>query len=128
MSPESVTLFGLLDAALKAFGLVREGKIRRDEKTDKALTDLLEAVSKTELYINEFNNRNIENRKTEKNLAQLWRKASISLRMVDADLADRCYLKGTYWINPEEWPEGKIKEARIEINQVSNEARHLLSR
>ncbi len=42
------------------------------------------------------------------------------------DLADRCFLKGDYWANPDIWSDQEIREARIEIDRVFKEARALL--
>lgn len=49
-----------------------------------------------------LNHTGIRNPAAERALASLWKKVSIPARAFDEELADKCYYKGEYWINPEE--------------------------
>lgn len=52
-------------------------------------------------------------RKRELTIAKLWHDASVPLRHVDKDLADRCFLKGSYWLEPDTWTKMMEKKKRI---------------
>jgi hypothetical protein len=117
-----------------------ERKRERLKSEDDALSALYAAVNETRLYIHSLDptryvgaskSKMIDaarkrSRETEEKLSRLWMHAAVKLRRVDADLADRCYVKAEYWVTPERWSEDDIKRARIGIDRVYKEARALL--
>jgi len=95
------------------------------EICDRALAALYLACTETKIYIQRFQRTGISNRQTEEELARLWSKASVPLRHLDPDLANRCSAKSEYWLSPENWSDADIAQYRIGIGQVANEARKL---
>jgi hypothetical protein len=49
------------------------------------------------------------------------------LRRTDPDLAQRLKQKAEYWTNPENWSEDEIDHNGIQIEEIAEEGRRLLS-
>jgi len=125
MAKEQV-VFAVFDRVLGALGLIREGKKWRNDRKDQSLYALYTALNETKAYVEKLNYGKRRNRKTEWAIAKLWHDASVPLRDIDRDLADRCFIKGSYWMEPNTWTEMKIEEKRIKLNQVLESTRKLL--
>ena len=123
---EVSTATTILDKLLNVLGLIRDGKVKKDAHTDKALFALYAALSETKAYISSLIEGKPHDRKHEHKLANMWHKASIPLRYIDRDLAKRCFSKGNYWMDPNSWSEARIKENRIALDQVLESTRDLL--
>jgi len=67
-------------------------------------------------------------RDREFSIARLWHAASIPLREIDPEFAERCFIKGSYWMEPETWDRKRIAEKGIAIEAVFEETRKLLIR
>lgn len=98
---EPTVAFSLFDKVLAGLGLIREGRKQRTEKIDQALLALYAALAETKAYIEDRSGGKRRNRKREFGLARLWHSASIPLRVIDERFADRCFLKGSYWMDPD---------------------------
>ena len=118
--------FIIFDKCLNAIGLIRDGKVKKNTQTDKALLSLYAALSETKAYVAYIAEGKPCDRQREYKLAKLWHEATVPLRHIDKDLADRCFLKGSYWMEPESWTEAGIKENRIALDQVFESTRDLL--
>ena len=125
---EPSVAFTLFDKILAAIGLLREGKKERTEKTDQALMALYAALSETKVYIREQKEGAPRDIDKEISLAGLWRNASIPLRAIDAEFAEKCFSKGSYWLEPDVWDRQKIEEKGIAIDAVFEATRALLIR
>jgi hypothetical protein len=125
---EPVVAFTLFDKVLAGLGLIREGKKERTEKIDHALLALYAALTETRAYIAEREKGKKRNHDREYKLARLWHSASIPLRVIDKDFAERCFLKGSYWLEPDTWDKKKIEEKGIAIEEVFDATRKLLLR
>lgn len=123
---EVTTAVTILGKLLNVVGLIRNGRIKKDVRTDEALFALYAALSETKSYISSLAEGKAHDRKYEHKLANMWHKASIPLRHIDSDLAKRCFDKGNYWMNPNSWSEASIRENRIAIDQVLESIRDLL--
>ncbi len=123
---DPATAFTLFDKVLAGLGLIREGRKARTEKVDHALNALYVALNETNAYISGRENGKRKSRKRELELAHLWHNASIPLRTIDKEFADRCFLKGSYWMHPEAWNKKRIKQTGIAIESVLKETRKLL--
>lgn len=133
---ELTAIIGITNALHGWFGtLSGQQRVRReDEKT--ALRSLYAALNETRIYIGRLSRPSMSgikksqsvdrNEEIEARISRLWTEASISLRDLDHDLAERCMLKGDYWANPETWSEQDIARARIGINRVFKDAQKLL--
>jgi hypothetical protein len=123
---EIITAVTLFDRLLAAIGLIRERQKERTTRVDKALYALYAALNETKVYISYLESGKRRNRNREFAIARLWHDASVPLRKVDRDLAERCFLKGSYWLEPDTWSELKINRKRIGLNQVIKSTRDLL--
>jgi hypothetical protein len=111
---------------LAALGLIRENHKNRTERIDQALYALYAALNETKAYVHRLNSGMRRNRKTEFAIAKLWSDASIPLRTIDSDLADRCFLKAGYWQDPDTWTDLKLTRKRIKLDQVIKSVHDLL--
>jgi len=125
---EPVAAFTLFDKVLAGLGLLREEKRRRNRKIDQALLALYAAIAETRTYLLERREGASRSRDKEYAIARLWHKASVPLREIDTEFADRCFIKGGYWMEPEAWDEAQINQKRIAIDAVFEETRSLLSK
>ena len=123
---DSTIAFTLFDKLLAALGLIRDGQKKRTEKTDQALTALHNTILETKSYIHKREDGMPRDRSQEFSIAELWQKSSIPLREIDVELAEKCFLKSGYWMEPEIWNEGKIRSKGIAIDAVFEATRQLL--
>ena len=126
--PTHEITFAVFDRILAALGLIREGKKRRTDRIDQALYALYTALNETKAYVERLDTGKRRNRKTEWAIARLWHDASVPLRDIDRDLAERCFIKGSYWMEPDTWTDMKIKRKQIKLDQVLKSTRALLLR
>jgi len=124
--PELITIAELFDKSLSILGLIREGKKQKNEKMDHALFALYTALNETKSYVERLASGRRRNRKSEFALAKLWHNASIPLRYIDQELAKRCFIKGSYWLEPEVWSEHRIRNNKIDIESMIKSTRKLL--
>jgi len=124
--PTTEVAFAIFDRCLAALGLIRERRKYKDERIDEALYALYAALNETKAYIQHLDSGKRRNRKREWAIAKLWHDASVPLRNIDRDLAERCFIKGSYWLEPDTWTEVMIKNKRIKLDQVMKSTRSLL--
>jgi len=124
--PTTEVAFAIFDRFLAALGLIRDSRKHRNERTDQALYALYAALNETKAYIDLLNSGKKRNRKMEWAIAKLWHDASVPLRNIDRDLAERCFIKGSYWLEPDTWTDLMIKKKRIKLEQVLKSTRNLL--
>jgi hypothetical protein len=124
--PGLITIAELFDKSLSIFGLIRKGKKQKNEKIDHALFALYTALNETKSYVERLASGRRRIRKNEFALAKLWHNASIPLRYVDQELAERCFFKGSYWLESEVWSEHRIRNNKIDIESMIKSTRKLL--
>jgi hypothetical protein len=125
---EPTTAFTLFDKTIAVLGLIRENKKQRTEKPDQALTALYTALAETKAYMADLKSGKPEDKQRQFAIARLWNTASVPLREIDKDLAERCFLKGSYWMEPEAWNQAQLEAKRITIDSVFDATRQLLIR
>ncbi len=125
---QSLMAFTLFDKALAVLGLIRNKKKKRTEKTDQALRALYAALVKTRSYISELEAGKPRVRKKEFAVARLWNAASVPLREIDIGLAERCFEKGGYWMEPDAWDQKRIEAKGIAIESMFEATRQLLKK
>ena len=123
---EPTTAFTLFDKTLSVLGLIRDQKKQRTEQIDQALLALYAALAETRSYLSDLKDGKRRDKKREFAIARLWNTASVPLRQIDKDLAERCFLKGGYWMEPEAWDQKKIEAKGITIDSVFEATRQLL--
>lgn len=125
---EAATAFTFFDKLLTALGLIRQGQKERSAKTDAALAALYKALNKTKPYLELRAQGGPRDRDREFSIAEAWQDASIPLREIDNDLAQRCFIKGGYWLEPEVWDDATIKQKGIAFSQVMSATEELLAK
>ena len=123
---DATIVLTILDKFLNIVGLIRDGKLKRNENIDNALRALYKALNETKSYVASLNEGNARNRSKEHDIAYMWHEASVPIRHIDPDLANRCFLKGSYWQEPESWSEAQVEESRIALDQVLDSTQELL--
>lgn len=115
----------ILSTILSMFHTGSDFRRAHGEHRDAALDAIYMACTETKLYVGDWERTGKRNRKREQDLARLWKKASIPVRHFNAILADKCYYKGEYWLDPENWDEGDTQRLGIGLDRVIIEARDL---
>ncbi len=123
---EAVVILTIFDKILNVLGLIRDGKVQRDDKIDNSLHALYAALGETKSYVKSLNNGSTKNYQKERNLARLWHDASVPLRHIDPELARICFMKGSYWLEPEAWNDAKVKKNQIALDDVFKKTKELL--
>jgi hypothetical protein len=124
------------DSIFGWFGLLRKEQKERQELERRAIRGLYVALNETLTYFRriehpEFagpdNKAEFErNIRTEDGLSRLWMEAAVELRDVNADLSQRCFMKGVYWTDRDNWDDEKVREANIKLEELLKDARALL--
>ncbi len=115
----------VLPAILALFKTGSGFRKEHGEHRDSALKAIYKACTETKRYANDWERTGKRNRKREENLVNLWKEASIPVRHFDAALADKCYYKGEYWLDPEKWADEDVERLGIDLDRVIVEARDL---
>jgi hypothetical protein len=127
------------DAVLGWFGLLRKEQAERSERERNALKALYAAVMETSMYFRRLENPQLAKTKSEQKdfkrdiqreeaLARLWTEASVELRDVNPDLAQRCFFKAQYWTDRDTWTEADVHQTNIALQRLAREARELIHR
>jgi hypothetical protein len=124
---ELATMAFLFDKVLTFIGLVRASERERDEKVDGALFALSAALNETEAYNKILESGGMRDHEREHRIAVLWHNASVPLRHVDREFAERCFLKGSYWMNPDVWDSRRVRRNGITLKRVANDTRKLIT-
>ncbi len=115
----------LLEELLKLLWTVlKEGKANKEHINSQQYEFLKvasKAVRQTLSYIRSEHKRDTT---TEEKLSELWANVALAARPFDSDLAERCYLKGNYWADPNSWSDEEVKNAGIEIGRIDTEIRN----
>ena len=97
------------------------------ELSDAALNAISEALTETCLYVNDYKDSGVVDKKTQARLARLWAKAAIPVRHFDQDLSDICEHKSQYWLDPSNWDSTKTSEICIDLDSVREKYRAKLN-
>jgi hypothetical protein len=137
MIAETSVLLKAADSALGWFGLLRKEQLERGERERRGIKALYVALNETVLYFRRLDRPQLartpkekrefkRNIQTEEALSRLWIEASIELRNIDPNLAERCFFKGQYWADRDSWSEGDLRKANIKLEKVLEDAKTLL--
>mgnify|MGYP003610137831 CR=1 FL=1 len=95
-------------------------------KEDKlALKSIYIALSETKSYFTDRISAP-QDRKREAQISRLWFEASTELKNVNQDLAQRCFLKGDFWTDPNNWQQKDGEKINISLDEMTKLSRELL--
>jgi len=95
------------------------------ELKDSALRAISMALTETKLYYKGLESGDPKNPETEAQLAKAWAAAAIPLRHFDEELAITCEYKADFWASLDHWSAGRIEDAGIKLESVSEAYRKL---
>lgn len=98
----------------------------KTNKKDEALKAINKAVQKTRKYIRKTESGDPEDVEKEMELSTLWSEAAIHARYFSKQLAQKCYIKGGYWSDPDTWNFDQIRGKGITLEHIENELKKLL--
>jgi hypothetical protein len=137
MIAETSVLLKAADSVLGWFGLLRKEQLERGDRERRAIKTLYVALNETVLYFRRMDSpylartkkerkEFVRNIQTEEALSRLWMEASIELRSINPDLAERCFFKGQYWADRDSWSDEDVRKANIRLAKVLEDAKALM--
>lgn len=105
---------------------IDKAQLEHNKENKTALKSIYIALGETKSY---FADRKEEdrNRERERQISRLWFEASVELKNIDQQLAERCFLKGDYWANPENWNKKEKEYLAISLNEMTVLSKKLLT-
>jgi len=103
----------VLDGLTRIIGPIATLSRDRRELKDTALMSIATALNETYFYYKELHQGESRSIIKEHEIATYWSAAALTIRYFDAQLAETCADKSTYWINPE------LYEQQERINQYA---------
>jgi hypothetical protein len=95
------------------------------QDVDDALRAVQIALNETQIYYALRDRGMPRNDEKEVRLSRYWSAASIPLRHIDPDFAERCEHKSLYWLNPDDWSDTKVGQYKIRLISVAKSVRAL---
>ena len=115
--------FDIVKEGLKEIKELVTKKGKKKEKVYEAIEAINKAANRTTIYITKSISGTY---KSDQELSDLWMEAAKAVRELDTELYFRLLGKAEYWSNPEEWPEDRVKKAKISLLEIKREAKKLL--
>ncbi|SKC30728.1 hypothetical protein CZ809_00205 [Photobacterium piscicola] len=108
-------ILGALGALSACIGVLKPVVDRQDDLQTIAVEKLNEAVTETEGYFYTQNGK----AQIEHTLNRVWNSASIALdRAGYPEMSRLAQIKGTYWLNPNNWDDETIRESGIQLSEM----------
>ena len=73
--PDATIVLTIFDKFLHIVGLIRAGKIKRDDRIDQSLHALYKALNETKSYVASLNEGSEKDRRKEHEIANMWHEA-----------------------------------------------------
>jgi len=118
-------LISTFKAVSNVLAVLKKAGDRDEDKITEALKAILVAASETESYLTDLNSKERE-RKRETSISKMWVEAGVLLRKIEPNLAERCIMKSDYWVDPDSWTTRQVKDAKITLQMMKDDARVLL--
>lgn len=115
--------FDIVKEGLKEIKELVAKKGKKKEKVYEAIEAINKAANRTTIYITKSISGTY---KSDQELSDLWMEAAKAVRELDNNLYFRLLGKAEYWSNPEDWPEERVKKAKISLLEIKREAKKLL--
>lgn len=117
----------VIESLIKLLGPVATLSRERRELKDSALRSISTALNETYLYYRDLEKGSQRNLDREAQLTKYWSAAAIPLRHFDDELANICDYKSEYWVNPENYSDEEVSKLGIELGEVRQAYRKMLS-
>lgn len=104
---------------------IDKSNLEQNKEEKSALKSIYLALTETKFYFADRKNMP-QDRERERQISKLWFDASIELKSIDIDLAQRCFLKGDFWTDPSNWRENDGNNINISIDEMTKLSRKLL--
>ena len=117
----------VIEGIVNLLGPVATLTKERRELKDSALRAISTALDETYLYFRDLGKGSNRNLDRESQLTKYWSAAAIPMRHFDENLADICDKKAEYWVNPENYSNEEISELGIELGEVRQAYRKMLT-
>ena len=106
---------------------VNQQKLKEQREEEKgAIKALLDALTKTHIYLNDLESGMDSNRDREIELAKAWSTAAVSFLGINQKVAPLLQMKSEVWAHPESWSDKRVRKSKITIQEMSELARKLL--
>jgi hypothetical protein len=110
----------------KVMRSLKKEEAARTKKYDTALIDALKAATRTRAYIRRVRDGAPEDTEEEGLLSQYWYHASVSLRQIDPELAERALIKADCWADPLLWEDPRYRNIPVDLDLIVEQCRWLL--
>lgn len=104
---------------------IDKSNLEHNKEDKTALKSIYLALSETKFY---FVDRKTmpQDRNRERQISKLWFDASTELKTIDRDLAQKCFLKGDFWTDPDNWHKNDGEKINISIEEMTKLSKELL--
>jgi len=120
-------LLDVLDGLSKILGPIATLSKDKRELKDSALRAISNALDETFIYYRDLEKGSPKNLEREALLSKYWSAAAIPMRHFDERLANMCDYKSEYWVNPDSYNDDDIDSLGIELNNVRQAYRKMLT-
>ena len=117
----------VVEQLISLLGPIAKLSKEKRELRDNALRSISNALNETYLYYRDIKRGKGRDPEVEAQLSRYWSAAAIPIRHIDNELANICEYKSEYWINPDNWNDGKIESLGIGLESVRKRYRSLLN-
>ena len=107
---------------------IDKSNLEHNKENKNALKTLYKALSETKSYFSERENKLINrNRDKEREISNLWFEASVEIKNINKQLAERCFLKGEFWTDPINWRNNDKEKLDISLSEMTLLSKQLLN-
>ena len=123
----SVSLWELIKHAKSWVSNLRRAKESRKKESIGALRKVVLASRKTAVYIRKLNQSETRNIDEEGEISLLWTELGFELEDLKLNkLAERCYLKGKYWEDPDKEQSVLLDKGDMSLEKIEEMASTLI--
>ena len=105
---------------------IDKATLEHSKEEKSAIKSLYTALSETKAYFADRKSAPSD-RTRERQISKLWFEAASELKSIDKHLAERCFLKGDFWTDPDDWKQDEGKQINISIDEMTRLAKDHLT-
>jgi len=100
--------------------------IAPDPPQKQAIRAVWTAVDLTRMHLAKIRSGKAKVNEPNPELVEFWREASLQIATFDQELANKLRMKAELWSDPFRWDDARIREAGLQIEEITDKARTLL--